>query len=263
VARAAGEVELPARRVVLVGASNLTRGISTVVESARLRWGRPLDLLAALGHGRSYGLPSRVLGRTLPPIVECGLWPALAARRPAPTAALVTDIGNDLFYGASVDQVFEWVERCLDHLAACQAKTVLARLPRCNFDRVGPEQFRLMCAVLFPRFRGSLGELVGRAVELDERLCRLARQRGCAMVEPRGAWYGFDPIHIKLRHWPAAWNEMFAPWSSEEPPLARGSMARWLYLRSCMPADRRLFGVALHSPQPCGRLRDGTRISFY
>jgi len=88
------KAEVPARRVVLLGASNLTRGISTAVETARLQWGRPLDVMAALGHGRSYGLASRLLCRTLPSIVECGLWPALAARPPAPTAALVTDVGN-------------------------------------------------------------------------------------------------------------------------------------------------------------------------
>jgi hypothetical protein len=264
---AGGASELPARRVVLLGASNLTRGISTAVESAFLRWGRPLDLMAALGHGRAYGLSSRVLGRTLPPIVECGLWPALAARPPAPTAALVTDIGNDLLYGASVERIVDWVRRCLDRLVACQAQTTLARLPTCNFQRVTPAQLRLLRAIFFPLHHVRLDDVVPRAIELDERISRLARERGCALVEPRGAWYGFDPIHIKLRHWPAAWKAMFSAWSSEqpsnEPPTASGSFARWVYLRSCMPAHRQLLGVRLHSAQPCGRLCDGTRISFF
>jgi hypothetical protein len=254
---------LPERRVVLLGASNLTRGISTAVETARLHWGRPLDVLAALGHGRSYGLASRVLGRTLPSIVECGLWPVLAARPPAPTAALVTDVGNDLFYGAAVERIVEWVERCLDHLAACRARTIVARLPLCNLGRVRPWQFELLRAVLFPSYRGSLGELARRAVDLDERLGRLAQQRGCVLVEPCVEWYGFDPIHVKLRHWPAAWRAMLAAWSSEAQGPARGSLIRGLYLRSCMPAERRLFGVALRRAQPCGRLGDGTRISFF
>ncbi len=263
------KADLPARRVVLLGASNLTRGISTAVETARLRWGRPLDVMAALGHGRSYGLTSRVLGRTLPSSVEGGLWPALAARPPAPTAALVTDVGNDLFYGAAVERIVAWVERCLDRLAACQACMTVARLPLCTLGRVRPWQFRLLRAVLFPSYRGSLGELAERAIELDDRLSRLARQRGCALVEPRAEWYGFDPIHVKWRHWPAAWHELFASWSSEagkssqEGGSARGSLVRGLYLRSRMQAERRLFGVALSREQPCGQLRDGTRISFY
>ena len=45
----------PSRRVILLGASNLTRGISTVVEIAKTKWGSPLDIMSALGHGRSYG----------------------------------------------------------------------------------------------------------------------------------------------------------------------------------------------------------------
>ena len=44
-----------ARRVVLVGASNLTKGIGTVLPLAEQIWGSPLEVYAALGHGRSYG----------------------------------------------------------------------------------------------------------------------------------------------------------------------------------------------------------------
>src|SRR5262245_61538357 len=85
-------VRTPTCRIVLLGASNLTRGISTAVETAGTLLGRPLEVLAAFGHGRSYGMSNCVLGRSLPGIVECGLWRSLAALPPAPTSALVTDI---------------------------------------------------------------------------------------------------------------------------------------------------------------------------
>ncbi len=42
-------------RVVLLGASNLTRGISTAVGTARMILGEPGEYLIAMGHGRSYG----------------------------------------------------------------------------------------------------------------------------------------------------------------------------------------------------------------
>ncbi|MEX0819484.1 MAG: hypothetical protein WD070_07815, partial [Pirellulaceae bacterium] len=92
--------EGPNRRVVLLGASNIARSPAIVFDSARSAWGSPLDIVAATGHGRSYGMTSCVLGRTLPGILQCGLWEALATRPLVPTAALLTDIGNDILYGA-------------------------------------------------------------------------------------------------------------------------------------------------------------------
>ena len=57
------------------------------------------------------------LWRELPGIVECGLWDALAQRPPAPTVALLTDIGNDLLYDVPVPQIVSWVETCLDRFS--------------------------------------------------------------------------------------------------------------------------------------------------
>lgn len=253
-----------ARRVVLLGASNVTRGLSTVVETACRVWGRPLDLLAAVGHGRSYGMKSTVLVRTLPGIIECGLWRALAARPLAPTAALVTDIGNDLFYGASPDQIAGWVEQCLDRLAAVEATIVMTRMPVCNLDHVRDWQFRLVRSVLFPGCRLTLAELAERALTLDARLVEIARQRGCRTVEPQACWYGFDPIHIKRQHWRGAWGEILAPWSAEqECPPATTSLRRWLTLSRLTPERRWWCGREQRRQQPCGHLSDGTRVSLY
>ncbi len=254
---------LPARRVVLLGASNLTRGISTVVETSAQHWGRPLDVLAALGHGRSYGMDSSVLGRTLPGILQCGLWRVLHERPAAETAALVTDVGNDLFYGAAVEQIAGWVEQCLDRLARCEARTIVTRLPICNLPRVRRWQYAIVRSLLFPSCRLSMPELSERALALDERICRIARERNCALLEPRSEWYGFDPIHIKLRHWPNAWRELLAPWSDVEPRAARASLARWLSLRRCAPELHVRFGVAQRRAQPSGRFVDGTLLSFF
>ena len=103
----------PTRRVVLLGASNLTMGLGRVYRTLRTLWPEPLDLLVATGHGRSYGFTSYVFSRTLPGIAACGLWHDLAQRVPLPTVALVTDIGNDIVYGSDVSAIAGWVEQCL------------------------------------------------------------------------------------------------------------------------------------------------------
>jgi hypothetical protein len=253
------------RRVVLLGASNLTRGISTVVETAQVIWGSPLEVLAALGHGRSYGLRSRVLGRELPGITVCGLWDELAVRPAARTAALVTDIGNDLLYGASVSSILGWVAECLDRLSAVDARTVITLLPLASVGGLSEWRFRIARTCAFPKSRAQLNEILHQARELNAGLVQLAEARSVRLVEQRGGWYGFDAIHIRLRHWRAAWSEILAPWSdaSTSAPRARGSLMRWLYLRSLPPLQRKLFGRERRAAQPSGRLRDGTTIALY
>lgn len=256
--------DLPARRLVLLGASNLTRGISTVIETACGQWGRPLDVLAALGHGRSYGGPSTVLGRTLPGIIECGLWTALSQRPRVPAAALLTDIGNDLFYGAQPDEIAGCVETCLERLAPLVDPMVMTRMPVCNLERVRPWQYAVLRRVLFPSCRLSLDDISRRAWQLDQLLAEVAVRRGCRIVEPCAEWYGFDPIHIRLAHWPTAWRQLLN--SGIDAPLcapARASPRRWFYLRRRMPERFWVFGRAFRRRQPCGRLPDGTLISLY
>ena len=86
-------------RVVAIGASNLTRGFQTVVATARTAWGPDVQVVAALGHGRSYGADSAFLFRRLPGILQSGIWQQLESTPAVPTKALVTDVGNDIVYG--------------------------------------------------------------------------------------------------------------------------------------------------------------------
>ena len=116
-------------RVVALGASNLTRGLQTVVASARGAWGPEVEIVAALGHGRSYGADSHFVVRTLPGILQSGLWRKLETAAPVPTRALVTDVGNDILYGYPVEQVLEWVDEALGRLRLHTDDIVVTDLP--------------------------------------------------------------------------------------------------------------------------------------
>ena len=87
---------------MLLGASNLRLVLPVLIDDLRRAAGGPVEVLAACGHGRSYGRRSRLLFiRHLPGITRCGLWAALERRPPLPTIALLTDVGNDLVSGVS------------------------------------------------------------------------------------------------------------------------------------------------------------------
>ncbi len=265
VARAAANNAAVRRRVVLLGASNLTLGFGTALDEARAAWGAPLDVLAALGHGRSYGLESRVLGRTLPGILQSGLWPALARQAPAPVAALITDVGNDIMYGAAPATICRWIEQCLDHLAATGARVVLTLLPLAGVGRLSAWRYRLFRACLFPGCRLSFTDAMDSAEALQAGMTALARERGVALVCPPADWYGFDPIHIRRGARREAWGELLRAWRESERAVASppGGLSQALYLSRLQPERQRRFGVERCATQPCGRLREGTTIALY
>ena len=253
------------RRAVLLGASNLTLGFGTAIDQARAVWGQPLDVLAALGHGRSYGLESRVLGRSLPGILQSGLWPALAGQAEAPLAALITDVGNDIMYGATPAMICRWLEHCLDHLAARGARVVLTLLPLASVGRLSAWRYRFFRACLFSGCGLSLTDAMDRAEALQAGLRALARARGAAIVCPPAEWYGFDPIHIRRGARREAWCELLRAWREGDCPVAspRGGLSQALYLSRLQPERQRRFGVERCAVQPCGRLREGTTIALY
>ncbi len=256
----------PARRVVLLGASNLTRGISTVIETAQNIWGQPLEVLGALGHGRSYGIDSNFLGRMLPGIVQCALWETLSAQPKIPTAALITDIGNDILYEVPVERIISWVETALDRLQEVNARICITLPPIDSAKGLTEARFLFFRHLFFPKCHLELTEVIDRANQLHDRLLQLGTARGVAVVPQQGDWYGTDPIHICLRHWRQAWLEILTPWQDDAKTLstpARGSMLRWLFLRSRAPYCRKILGVEMHRKQPAAHLRNGTVVSFY
>jgi hypothetical protein len=216
-----------------------------VVETGRRLWGRPLDVLTACGLGR-------------------GLWQALARRPPAPTAALVTDIGNDLLYDVPVAQIAAWVEVCLERLMRTGARVVLMPLPLCSVAALSRKRFLVLRSVLYPRCRLAYRTVLERTFALDRRLRLLAQTWGAVMVEHRPEWYGFDPIHIRRPRCPAVWSEILAPWSNitarEVAPVPLG---RWLRLGRLVPERRWICGWEWHSVQPCCQLADGTTLALY
>lgn len=257
------------RRLIALGASNLTRGFSTVVHAARAAWGDPLEVFAALGHGRSYGAWSRIPFRELPGILESELWEELDRRPALPTRALVTDVGNDVLYGSPVETVLSWVEEAVDRLSRLTLDVVVTDLPLWRARTLSRPAFELFRAVVVPSCHLTLAQARERAERVAEGIVALARRRGLTLVRMRREWYGFDPIHVRPRFWREAWHQvLFAPDAGAGPlpdsasrPASPRLRALQLYLAP--PRRRRLFGLLQEHGQPCLRLRSGTALWLY
>ncbi|HEX5635248.1 MAG TPA: hypothetical protein VFX50_18520 [Gemmatimonadales bacterium] len=239
----------------------MTRGFAVLSELCTRVPGEPVELLAAIGHGRSFGMPSSVLGRGLPGILQCGLWRALDAR-PAPvTRAVVGDVGNDLLYGAPVDTILAWVDECLRRLRAAGAEVVLTSLPP-HVRTLSRARFLAFRTLFFPARHLTYEGMRPAVAALDDGLQKLAQAHGVALAPLRPEWYGFDPIHIRPWHCRRAWGEILA---FGGPPLCcpRVGIVRSLATYRLFPERQWLFGREMQRPQPCRRLADGTSFSFY
>jgi hypothetical protein len=200
--------------------------------------GRDVEVLVALGLGRSYGSSSRLLIRTLPGILQSGLWPQLERSPPAPTRALVTDVGNDILYGFGAEQTLAWVEECLDRLQRFTREIVVTGLPLQGIRRLSRAKYFLFRAILVPQCRLSLGQVLDTAE-------RVGTASGLAVsVRPwassRG--YGFDRSHPSAcgaPHKEILCGEAAAPATSGSRPAAlrllRSVRLSWAWRRSPQP----------------------------
>jgi hypothetical protein len=246
--------------VVLLGASNMTRGLAVLSALGRHAWGE-IDIFAALGLGRSYGLTSSILGRALPPILESGLWGALAGRAPGPLYAVVGDVGNDLLYGEDVETILRWVDECVARLAGAGARIVLTSLPP-GLLELPRARFLFFRGLLFWRSPLRYESLPTMIPALDEGLRAIAERHGTAFVALRQEWYGLDPIHIRAPYWHSAWAEILSALTPiAGPPTV--SVIRSLQTFALLAERQWIFGREISARQPCLQGANGTRVSLY
>ncbi len=249
-------------RVVALGASNLTRAFPTVLSIARSRWGCGVEVLAALGHGRSYGSTSTVFVRTLPGILQSGLWQQLKRLPPVPTRALITDIGNDILYGSSATQILAWIEECVGRLGRITSDIVLTDLPLANFRTLSRGRFLIFRSILFPRCRLSLEQGVEAAEQVSEGLATLAAKQNLCFLRPRAEWYGLDPIHIRSSWRHLAWREILSG-EADRSGSAGPAWLEALRLYLLLPERQWVLGLEQVRPQTGVALRSGGRVWLY
>jgi len=159
-----------AESFVVLGASNVSRGLARLAAALRARAPGPVELFVAAGHGRGYGVNTRVAWRRLPAIRTSGLWRALDRERVARPAALVTDVGNELLYGLGVTAVATAVRDAVERLRDRGGRVAITGLPLGSIAGVGPVRYRLMRTVYVPGCQLSRAAIKDAALWLDDEL---------------------------------------------------------------------------------------------
>jgi hypothetical protein len=253
--------------VIVLGASNVSRGLSRLVATVRSRAASPADLFVAAGHGRAYGVNSRVWMRRLPSILACGLWQSLAKNASEANArpvAVVTDVGNELLYGLGVAQVAGAVREAVQRLADRGVTIAITGLPLASIASVGAIRYRALRTAFVPGCQLPLPMLKEAAEWLDDELRAIAAAVDGTFIEQRGDWYGLDAIHVRRRCIDRLWREVADAWNwPTAARLARASVREWAAIGSRAAETRSLARFMLHTPQPVWRSRDGLRLWLY
>ncbi len=255
----------PLARVVLLGASNLRLGLPIVVQLAMTKLGSPLEFYVAHGFGRSYGAWSSIPGRALPGIAQCELWTDLHHSPSLPTFAMLTDVGNDLLYGRTPQQVSAWVGACVERLARVDAHLVITELPISSILATSSLHYKIFRTIFFPPSRLPIDEACMRARETNNHLRGLADKHGCVAVAMQKEWYGIDPIHLRRRFRKAAWSTAIDTWPtpSTGPTPRILSLKNRLFVELATAQQQRLLGRDVLRAQPCVVFDDGSTLSVY
>jgi hypothetical protein len=262
----------PQEQVILLGASNLTLAFRPILRLLHELRGVPLEIFAALGHGRSYGKNSSVGGRILPGIAPCGLWERWENSARLPARALVTDIGNDLFYNETAEQILEWIRLALRQLRPRCEQLALTLVPVENAQAISASFYRAFLSVCFPHCRVSHGEMIERAAALNRGLIELAAEYQATLIEQPRAWYGWDPIHHRRGQRRIAWETIFGSWRTPRENFfdfqknffrCGNELHWWTWWRHGWPARMEWRGRALERAQPCLVWPNSTRLSLF
>lgn len=216
--------------------------------------------MGALGLGRSYGITSSVLGRGVPGILESGLWAAVDGMPPATTIGLVTDVGNDIMYNVEVPQILAWVTEAVTRLERHATSIVIAGLPVEGERQLTEWQFRWLRHILVPSCRLTHDELRRRAGQVNDGLRALAAERGHRFESLDSSWYGFDPIHIRYRHWRTAWARILGVPAGT---AWRGSLPEAVRLHLRRPEREWFLGMERRRAQHGARLTGGGRVWLF
>jgi len=194
------------RTIVIIGASNVTFSLPVIWSTLRQSLNDPFRLMVAAGHGRSFGIPSTVLGRTLPSILECGLWESLERLNSSTTHALVTDVGNDLLYGVDATQTMSWVTETIDRLESQASNILVTGLPIESLRGLSARRFDFFRRLMFPRSNLAFECALSESDAIHRQLLETGGNQAVTNLVPEERWYGLDPIHIRRRCRREAWN---------------------------------------------------------
>ena len=196
--------------LILLGASNLSRGCFAFARHMKTcLHPRKLEVLIASGPGRAYYASGGLLNVSYPPICTSDIFEVAQNKSESgcQVVALVTDIGNDIMYGVSAEQVIETVQQVFDKLQSLNAEIFYTTLPVAFEKGIHPIWFYILRSVLLPFSRVSYSEATAGIMEVNRYLKESAGSN-CHLISDMDRYLGFDEIHYGWLRAHSAWSHV-------------------------------------------------------
>jgi hypothetical protein len=270
----------------ILGASNVTKALPSVLK-AIIRKRRNDDSLAifvAHGPGRSYGQTHGIVGWQWPGHRVSRLTDAikthLDADKPESLHVLMTDIGNDIPYGVSVEELTGWVESLTHDFQALGSRVAITSLPVESVLSLPAWKFNIVRPLLFPFHPLTRNEAFDRVRRVQARIEQIGVDTGTVVLPTRASWYGADHFHLRWKmHFPvfSAWIDGLLESATQDECDRRAWDTRAEQLGSTVDGKSRLsswirfgrafeehrFGVFRETAQPGREIASGVKLYLY
>lgn len=196
--------------LILLGASNLARGYSALVDFIRRQLApRPVEVLAAFGPGRGYCSWGGIFHVTYPPIDSSILFKK--AEKRAQTAhsvhVLMTDIGNDILYGVDAGRIIQTIEGIQGRLLNMNARVYTTTLPAYFEQEISPAVYYGIRTLLFPSSRVSPEQVTEAVIRINDFL-RTPHDKRISNLPALDSFLSWDHIHYSLLQGHEAWTRV-------------------------------------------------------
>jgi len=186
---------------VLMGASNLARGQYALVQALE-KFGSVSrnDILVALGPGRGYCARGGFLNVRYDPVHDCGILSAAEARAKTTgiqTVALFMDIGNDIMYGFSGEEILTRLNAMVDRLKLLKARVWVTPIPVDMENDVDEKTFNILRNLFFPNSSISYDQARRAVLLINGELKNLSGER-LSLIPDLNKFCGMDKIHYHL-----------------------------------------------------------------
>ena len=196
---------------VLMGASNLARGQYAISRALQKQGASTqIEFLYALGPGRGYCAKGGFLNVRYSPIHECGILSAVEGRAKSGNvriAALLMDIGNDIMYGFTGDEIASRLKQMIDRLKKLNVRVWIAPIQVDMENDVDEKTFLLLRKVFFPNSSITY-EQAGRAVKSINLEMQGLDGEQVSLIHGLNKFCGIDKIHYQLWSGDLVWTRI-------------------------------------------------------